>query len=279
MKVTRTKLAGVLLIEPDVFGDDRGYFSNLGAAPLREIGVHESFVQTTCRCRAAASCAACICSIRMGKASWCPRARRLFDVAVDVRTGRRRSGSWSARLLRATTITRSTSRPVRTRLCVTSDVALFSGTSAPRRPPRDRLGSRGTTRISRSTGPIREPVVSEKESGFRSLADIPRTGRRLRLRRNDATSGAARRRDRSRRPCWAPRGRPSSIARASCTWTSACPRSNLTRATHRGVAPRRRHGRRQLLGWTNVDGVRSHEAGRRGSTVTVSACSRVAAHA
>ena len=45
MKVTRTKLPGVLVIEPDVFGDDRGWFCETWSQMrYAEIGVPEPFV-------------------------------------------------------------------------------------------------------------------------------------------------------------------------------------------------------------------------------------------
>lgn len=46
MKVTETKLAGVLIIEPQVFGDDRGFFlESWNAAKFREAGLDLDFVQ------------------------------------------------------------------------------------------------------------------------------------------------------------------------------------------------------------------------------------------
>lgn len=46
MKVTETKLAGVKIIEPDVFGDHRGwFFESWSAHKLLELGISEEFVQ------------------------------------------------------------------------------------------------------------------------------------------------------------------------------------------------------------------------------------------
>lgn len=46
MKVTETKLPGVLIIEPRVFGDERGFFmENFQQERYREIGIDQPFVQ------------------------------------------------------------------------------------------------------------------------------------------------------------------------------------------------------------------------------------------
>ena len=46
MKVTKTKLSGVLIIEPSVFGDERGFFKEIFQKErYDEIGINNSFVQ------------------------------------------------------------------------------------------------------------------------------------------------------------------------------------------------------------------------------------------
>jgi dTDP-4-dehydrorhamnose 3,5-epimerase len=46
MKVIKTKLEGVVIIEPTVFGDDRGFFlENYNQQRYAEAGIHASFVQ------------------------------------------------------------------------------------------------------------------------------------------------------------------------------------------------------------------------------------------
>ena len=46
MKVTETKLPGVLIIEPKIFGDKRGFFrENFQVKRYKEIGIDQTFVQ------------------------------------------------------------------------------------------------------------------------------------------------------------------------------------------------------------------------------------------
>lgn len=46
MKITKTKLDGVLIIEPDVFGDNRGFFmESWNKKKMEEVGLYYDFVQ------------------------------------------------------------------------------------------------------------------------------------------------------------------------------------------------------------------------------------------
>jgi dTDP-4-dehydrorhamnose 3,5-epimerase len=46
MKVQSTQIAGVLIVEPDVFGDDRGFFlESFNERAMRKIGIDAHFVQ------------------------------------------------------------------------------------------------------------------------------------------------------------------------------------------------------------------------------------------
>ena len=46
MKITQTELPGLLLIEPDVFRDERGYFcETYNEAKLSQLGFTQNFVQ------------------------------------------------------------------------------------------------------------------------------------------------------------------------------------------------------------------------------------------
>jgi dTDP-4-dehydrorhamnose 3,5-epimerase len=96
LKVTETSLAGVLLIEPTVFEDDRGYFmETYNAERFRENGIDAPFVQDN----QSRSLRGVLRGLHFqepnpqGKLVRCSLGA-LFDVAVDVRTGSPQFGKW-----------------------------------------------------------------------------------------------------------------------------------------------------------------------------------------
>ncbi len=96
MKVIETALPGVLVIEPRVFGDERGYFyESYHEARFQELGIHTRFVQTNVS-RSARGV------LRGLHYQWPhPQAKlvsvlhgEVYDVAVDVRQGSPTFGQW-----------------------------------------------------------------------------------------------------------------------------------------------------------------------------------------
>ena len=79
MKVIETRVPGALIIEPQVWGDERGYF--LGELPQQPLcgssGYRSGWSRTTNRSPAGACCAACTSSTPSprGSSSRCTRAR------------------------------------------------------------------------------------------------------------------------------------------------------------------------------------------------------------
>jgi len=98
LKVTQTKLPGVLLIEPRRFGDERGFFSeSWSRKTFSAHGIDTDFVQDN------HSVSAAVNTVRglhfqspphaQAKLVRCGRGR-LFDVAVDIRKGSPTFGQW-----------------------------------------------------------------------------------------------------------------------------------------------------------------------------------------
>ena len=96
MKVTETALPGVLLLEPRVFGDDRGFFlETWNAARYREAGLGVDLVQAN----SARSRGGVLRGLHFQLGH--PQAKlvfaisgEIFDVAVDVRRGSKSFGRW-----------------------------------------------------------------------------------------------------------------------------------------------------------------------------------------
>ena len=96
MKVIATELPGVLLVEPNVFGDVRGFFMETWqAARYRDAGLPERFVQDNhSRSRRGVLRGLHYQLVQpQGKLVWVTRGA-VFDVAVDVRRGSPAFGRW-----------------------------------------------------------------------------------------------------------------------------------------------------------------------------------------
>lgn len=97
MKVVETKLPGVVIIEPKVFGDSRGFFQETWLrSRYEEIGIKETFVQDNLSFSTR--------SVLRGLHYQNPNVQgklvsvvqgEVFDVAVDIRLGSPTFGQWS----------------------------------------------------------------------------------------------------------------------------------------------------------------------------------------
>lgn len=98
MRINETSLARILMIEPDRFGDHRGFFGETYSQRVyAELGINESFVQdnhslsteigTVRGLHFQAPPAAQAKLVRCGRGA-------IFDVAVDIRKGSATYGKW-----------------------------------------------------------------------------------------------------------------------------------------------------------------------------------------
>lgn len=73
MNIIETSLPGVLIIEPKVFGDERGFFyESFNARAFEEAtGLKRNFVQDNHSRSQRACCVACITSLSTPRANWC----------------------------------------------------------------------------------------------------------------------------------------------------------------------------------------------------------------
>lgn len=101
MKVTKTKLEGCVIIEPQVFGDARGFFKEtFQAQRYKEAGLALPFVQDN----HSRSTKGVLRGLHFqktkpqGKLVSCS-AGKVFDVALDLRVGSLTYGQWEATIL------------------------------------------------------------------------------------------------------------------------------------------------------------------------------------
>lgn len=177
MNVTATRLPGVLLIEPRVFGDARGYFfESWSAARYAEAGVPGPFVQDNIsRSRR---------GILRGLHLQNPHAQgklvsalegEVFDVAVDVRAGSPTFGQWVGALLSADNHHQLWVPPGFAHgFCVLSENAVFHYKCTDAYHPECELSVAWDDPAIGIAWPIAEPTLNDKDRSGLRLADIPR---------------------------------------------------------------------------------------------------------
>ena len=98
MRVTTTRLGGLLLVEPDVFSDERGFFLETYSAPALAVqGLSTGFVQDNHSRSVRDTIRGLHYQVGAGQAKLVRVARgRIWDVAVDIRRDSPTFGSWEA---------------------------------------------------------------------------------------------------------------------------------------------------------------------------------------
>ncbi len=177
MKVTQTKLPGVLIIEPDVFGDARGFFiETFSGKRYEEAGLSQPFVQDN----VSFSTKGALRGLHFQN----PHAQgklvqvlsgEVLDVAVDIRVGSPNFGQWFGETLSAENHKQMYIPPGFAHgFCVVSDTALFSYKCTDYYSPTTEGGIIWNDPDIGITWPINAPLVSKKDAGYPRLKDIPK---------------------------------------------------------------------------------------------------------
>jgi dTDP-4-dehydrorhamnose 3,5-epimerase len=174
--VTPLAIPEVLLVEPRVFGDARGYFvETFSAARYAEAGVPGPFVQdNVSRSRR---------GVLRGLHLQHPHAQgklvsvlegEVFDVAVDVRVGSETFGRWVGEYLSAENHRQVYVPPGFAHgFVVTSDHALFSYKCTDYYHPETERTVRWDDPCIGVAWPVDAPIVSEKDRAGVPLAEVP----------------------------------------------------------------------------------------------------------
>ena len=101
MKVTETKIPGVIIIEPDVFGDHRGYFmETYNYNDYKEAGIDMEFVQDNQSMSKKGVLRGLHFQINFPQDKLVRVTRgEVYDVAVDLRPGSETYGKWVGEIL------------------------------------------------------------------------------------------------------------------------------------------------------------------------------------
>lgn len=176
MNVSPYRISGLLLVEPKVFGDVRGFFmETYHAARYRDAGISSEFVQDNLSRSARGVLRGLHFQIRRPQAKLILVVQgEIFDVAVDLRRGSGTFGQWAGVFL---------SEENRRQLfvpggfahgfCVTSDSATVAYKCSALYDPGDEAGIFWADPDLAIDWPVAEALVSEKDARLPRLADYP----------------------------------------------------------------------------------------------------------
>ncbi len=176
MKVEKTKLPGVHIIEPDVYGDARGFFLETWARKrYLDAGVPETFVQDNLSKSRRGVLRGLHLQHPYGQGKLVQVLMgEVFDVAVDVRRGSPTFGQWVGAELSGDNHRQIYIPPGFAHgFCVLSEETLFAYKCTEAYHRETELGVIWNDPDVGIQWPIQDPALSEKDSSFPKLADIP----------------------------------------------------------------------------------------------------------
>lgn len=176
MKITRCDIAGLVIIEPRVFGDARGYFMETwNQKRYQEAGVPAQFVQDN----VSFSRRGILRGLHFQNPN--PQGKLLqvllgevYDVAVDMRQGSPTFGKWHGLTLSSENRVQFYIPPGFAHgFVVTSDTALFHYKCTETYSPQDEVTLRWDDPDIGVNWPISDPLLSEKDKRGLLLRDMP----------------------------------------------------------------------------------------------------------
>lgn len=175
MKVTPTSLPGVLLIEPDIYRDGRGFFiERFNERRYHEAGIEATFVQDNHSHSRHGVLRGLHFQRRhpQGKLVWVIQGR-VYDVAVDVRHGSPTFARWEGVILDDTDCRQLYVPPGFAHgFCVLSDSAEFVYKCTTYYDPQDEGGVTWSDPMIGITWPITDPTLSDRDRAYPPLAEL-----------------------------------------------------------------------------------------------------------
>ena len=176
MNVLPCPLEGLLIIEPKVFGDARGFFlETWNRSRYREVGLHDDFVQDN----VSFSCRGTLRGLHFQNPN--PQGKLLqvllgevFDVAVDIRRSSPTFGKWHGLVLSAENKRQFYIQPGFAHgFAVLSETALFQYKCTGLYSPKDEMAIRWDDPDIGIEWPLKEPLLSERDAKGMRLRDVP----------------------------------------------------------------------------------------------------------
>ena len=176
MNVIKTKLPGVIVIEPDVYKDDRGFFlETWNQKRYEDAGIRVLFVQDNVSFSQK--------GILRGLHFQNPHSQgklvqvlsgEVLDIAVDIRVGSPTFGQWIGELLSGENHKQMyIPGGFAHGYCVTSETALFSYKCTDFYNPATEHGIFWNDPDLDIDWPVEEPLLSPKDAGYSGLKDLP----------------------------------------------------------------------------------------------------------
>ena len=175
MKFLPTKLPGVLIVEPDVHRDQRGWFlETYHVQKYQEGGIPLSFVQDNCSSSTRGTLRGLHAQLKhpQGKLVRVIRGE-IFDVAVDIRRGSPNFGSWVGVSLHAEDFKQIYIPPGYAHgFCVLSDLAEIEYKCTDVYAPGDEVTILWNDRSIGIQWPLESPLLSPKDAAGKSLNQL-----------------------------------------------------------------------------------------------------------
>ena len=177
MKIEATALDGVFVIEPKVFPDSRGYFMETHHLDkYRAQGIGQSFVQDNLSYSVRGTLRGLHYQLKNPQAKLIQTvAGRIYDVAVDIRTGSPTFGQWVGLELSADNHRQLfVAEGFAHGFCVTSESALVTYKCSGFYDPADEGGVLWSDPALSIDWPDSDPaLISDKDRSYPPLAEIP----------------------------------------------------------------------------------------------------------
>jgi dTDP-4-dehydrorhamnose 3,5-epimerase len=178
MKAVSSGLEGVLILEPEVFEDHRGYFmETYQRERYAGLGIDVDFVQDNVSVSSKGTLRGLHFQHPHGQAKLVQvLAGEVYDVAVDVRLGSPRFGRWVGVVLSAANHRQLfIPQGFAHGFCVVSEKAVFHYKCSDFYVPSAEHGILWNDPDLKIDWPQEAPVISEKDAGYNRLMDMPDT--------------------------------------------------------------------------------------------------------
>ena len=176
MNLIQTKLPDVLVVEPVVFSDDRGFFlETCNTVRYHKIGITAAFVQDNMSRSKKGVLRGLHYQLQypQGKLVGVSNGE-VFDVAVDIRTGSPTFGQWTGTILNDVNHRQMYIPPGFAHgFCVISDSADFIYKCSEYYHPEDEYGILWNDSDIAIKWPVEIPIISDKDSRNSNLSEIP----------------------------------------------------------------------------------------------------------